>query len=207
MSTPEELRGHESVDPEIFGLGVRIPIFNLKSTQFDPANLIRTFSSNFILVTEVLPNLKFNVSLGMPEGSGFNLSMFRNKNKKLYIEADAGSLVQAGLVKRESGYGGAAWGHYEPFSYTETEAAQAILDRLKCRIYDGESGKVYEAMFDEYELRNRGKISFVNNFYEIELDQDGNVVSSGDRETGLEYSLGNNAGDENTEAEFVLSPV
>lgn len=208
MNTPEGSRLREVVGNEVFGLGARIPIFSLKPARLDPDNLVGIFSAGFILNTQILPDLMFGVSLGEPVGSAPNINMFR-RAKNLYLEADADPLVKAGLAKREpTNYGTfACFGHYELYDYTYNDDIQVILERLRCRVYDGEDGKIYEAGPSQRALSERGKISFAYGFVEVNLDQGGFVIARSEREKSLTYDLGKNTGAENTEAEFILATV
>ncbi|MDO8657295.1 MAG: hypothetical protein Q7K55_01045 [Candidatus Levybacteria bacterium] len=203
MSRPKDFEPHgqeEHIKKERYGLGDRIPLFRLSPQVNDPNHIFRTYSSSFILAVPELqtPELSFSVTLGSPEGRGMSIGMF-SSNKDLTVEADLRKLA---ISVRDN-----ADCAVSPITYYYTLDSQLTdrLRRLHLRVYDGEDGKVYEALPSERGLQDNGTLTFENDFHEIALDKSGKVASRQEKRTGLAYTLKTNTGAENTKAEFYLA--
>lgn len=201
MSVPKDFepqRQEEQVRKERYGLGDRISLFRLIPQVNDPKDIVRTYSSSFTLTTPETPDLSFVVTLGFPKGRYPSMRML--ENKKLTVEAD----LRTHAISKSSNAGAAVLPI--TFYYTLNPQLTEVLGRLRMRVYDGEDGKVYEASPSERGLREGGTLTFESDFHEIELDENGKMVSQREQASGLAYTLSANTGAENTVAEFLLLP-
>lgn len=181
---------------EVYRIGERIPLFRLMPQENNPTGRIRTYSTEFTLDTIETPDLAFSVTLGSPKGAPISMSM--PEPNQLTVEADLRKLA---TEVRDN----AACGTFPiEYFYTLDSKLTSVLQRLLLRIYDGENGKIYEALPDQRGLREGGSLTFNDNFHEVKLNGDGKIVSRSPSQHSMAYTLQANTGAENTEAEFLL---
>lgn len=181
---------------EIYRIGERIPLFRLTPQENNPSGRIRTYSAGFTLAASETPDLAFSITLGSPKGAPISMSM--HERNQLTVEADLRKLA---TEVRDN----AACGTFPiEYFYTLDSKMTSVLQRLLLRIYDGENGKIYEALSDQRGLREGGSLTFDDNFHEVKLDGDGKVVPRSPSQHSMAYTLQANTGAENTEAEFLL---
>lgn len=201
MLPPENLRPQEQPRQEIYEVGIRIPLFRISGAKTNSESAISTYGAQFTLDAQVLPKLKFSVTLGRPAMGGH--INFNNNPKQLRIEGDLTPLEDTGLATKIRRRRRVVFGPHEPNLYSYTDKIRITLKSLRFRVYDGEDGKIYEAVPSDRELQY-GRLVFEKGFSEVHLDSDGKVMWKADKNHLMVYTLDGSTGGENTEAEFTI---
>lgn len=191
----------EHFEENVYGSGERMPIFNLSGAKIKPGSEAQTYLAGCILRTGVLPDIPITVMLGFPVYQGH--VNFHNNPHKLRVECDLASFSGKGLVTRVEEEPGLSFGPHEPYLYIYNQEVQKKLAGVKLRIYDGEDGKIYESLPLQCEIEH-GKLIFEDRFYEVAINEKGEVVMRADTRKALGYTLEGKTGVENTEAKFIL---